>query len=234
MNLSERVDAYRTPDIAKELVLAHKPLILCGPTASGKDTIARYLMQQGGYAAVVSDTTRPPRPHGASHEVNGVDYWFIDQATAAKNLEMQAYIEAKLVHGDTLYGTSIAAYQRVVASGRVPVLEIDVQGVGEFMSIIPGVEALFLLPPDFETWQLRLDGRGAMEAEQKTRRLVTALQEFQVPMTDHRFFPVVNTEVVQTAELIESGEYRTPAYRDRALELTAALLEATQRYLSTH
>jgi guanylate kinase len=215
-------------------VAAHPPLGIAGPTGSGKGTIGHYLTQSENYSPIVSDTTRLPRKHNDGYEVNGVHYWFIDEATAAQKLADGAYIEAKWVHGATLYGTSIEAYQRVVDSGRVPLLEIDVQGMEDLMEDFPAFEPILLLPPSFAVWQERLDGRGDMDLEQKLRRFETALVEFTKPFENLRFHPVINHEVIETAEVIKSGEYKTDSYRQAALKVATELRHATQAFLDSH
>jgi len=232
--LEQAIEQYRMPVEAKELILEHPSLNIAGPTGAGKGTMSQYLTQSGGYTPVVSDTTRKPRPSGNGYEVNGVHYWFIDEPTALAKLANGAFIEAKTVHGDTLYGTTIESYQRVVKAGRTPILEIDVQGMEELMREAPGFEAILLLPPSFEIWEQRIDGRGDMDLDQKIRRFRTALTEFAKPGENRNFYPVINTEVVDTAEVIISGAYRDEAYRAQALALAADLRDATQSFLAAH
>lgn len=228
------IEDYQTPEAAQRLVAEHPSLNIAGPTGAGKGTVALYLMQTENYAPVVSDTTRSPRLHNDGYEVPGVHYWFLDEAQAEEKVREAAYIEVKAVHKTTMYGTSMAAYEKVVASGRVPLLEIDVQGMEELMGQFPGFEVVFLVPPDFATWQERLDSRGDMDMTQKIRRLSSALIEFDKPFNNARFHPVVNTEVIDTAKLIKEGGYKEAAYRDRALQVTRELKEATQAFLDEH
>jgi len=232
--LEHAVNTYKMPEVARRLLLEHPSLNITGPTGAGKGTMAQHLTQSGNYVPVVSDTTRKPRVFGNGYEVSGVHYWFIDDETALLKLDQAMYMEAKLVHGDTLYGTSIASYERVVKSGRTPILEIDVQGMEAFMEEAPGFECVLLLPPSFEIWEQRIDGRGDMDLEQKVRRFKTALVEYQKPIENKNFFPVINTEVLDTAEVIISGEYKDAAYREKALALAVELHAATQNFLNSH
>ena len=234
MNLAETIENYQAPRDARELIAAYPPLGIAGPTGSGKGTIAHYLTQSENYSPIVSDTTRTPRKHNDGYEVNGVHYWFISEEVAARKLEEGVYIEAKWVHGATLYGTSIEAYRRVVNSGRIPLLEIDVQGMEDLMEDFPNFQPILLLPPSFEIWQARLDGRGDMDLAQKLRRFETALTEFMKPFDNPRFHPVVNHEVIDTAEVIKSGEYKTDEYRQEALRVAAELRDETQKFLDEH
>jgi guanylate kinase len=230
-SLEQLVAEYEMPDRAKDLILSHPSLNLAGPSGAGKGTMAQYLSQSGNYTSVISDTTRQPRKTGNGYEVNGVHYWFIDDAIAAKKLHQGAFIEAKLVHGSTLYGTTIDSYERVLAAGRTPILEIDVQGMEALMQTVPGFEAIMLLPPSFEIWEQRIDGRGDMDLAQKIRRFGTAVIEYAKPLENDSFYPVINTEVIETAEIIKSGAYREASYRQEALALAALLQRQTQDFL---
>jgi guanylate kinase len=232
--LQTLVDNYRMPPEAVQLLTEHPPLIICGVTGAGKDTIARYLMQSGNYAHVVSHTSRSPRPHMDGHEVNGVDYWFIDNATAAEMITAQAFVEAKLVHGkETLYGTSIEAYHRVVENGKQPILEIDIQGVQELQREVPGLMAIFLVPPDFKTWQDRLGGRGAMHQEELRKRLKSAVIEFETFQKSENFTPIINTEVIDTARSIENGTYKDKQSTVDARVAVGHLLKDTRALLAS-
>lgn len=231
MNLQEAVNSYRMPEVARALISEHRPLGLAGPTGAGKSTLAQYLTQEGHYAPIVSDTTRAPRPFLKGSEVNGVHYWFLTEKEALEKIAQGGYIEAKVVHGDTLYGTSISAYSQVVKSGRTPILDIDVQGMEEFMRHDSAFEAILLLPPNFETWMQRIEARGDMTPENRLKRFSSALVEYSKPFDNKQFYPVVNTEVVEAAKVIQSGEYRNPDYQEYALQVAAELRDATQAYL---
>lgn len=231
-DLQSTIEKYAMPPEATKLLREHPPLIICGVTGAGKDTIARYLMQSGNYAHVVSHTSRASRPHLDGHEVNGVDYWFIDNAQALEMLRAQKFVEAELVHGkDTLYGTSIEAYRRVTDNHKVPLLEIDIKGVLKLQSQEPSLMAIFLVPPDFQTWLKRVRGRGNLSEEELRKRLSTAIDEFRLYLDNDNFIPIVNTEVADTAQAIEDGSYKDPVSIEIAHTAVQQLLHDTQRYL---
>lgn len=234
MDLETAINDYKAPEHARRLISEHPPLAIAGPTGSGKGTVAHYLTQSENYSPVVSDTTRTPRKHNDGYEVNGVQYWFITEAEAAQKLADGAFIESKWVHGITLYGTSIASYERVVKAGRTPLLEIDVQGIEDLMDEFPGFESILLIPPSFDVWQARLDGRGDMDLEQKLRRFATALDELKRPFENPRFHPVVNVEVVDTAKVIVDETYRDEAYRKAALETAEQIALDIEAFLAAH
>ena len=124
--------------------------------------------------------------------------------------------------------------KKVVNSGRTPLLEIDVQGMEELMEHFPEFEAIFLLPPDFNTWQSRLDGRGRMHLDEKIQRLHSACTEIEVLLKNPRFYPVINREVIETAELIISGGYKDAAYREASLAVAKEIHEKTSQFLQLH
>src|SRR5438105_509760 len=125
--LLDKVRNYQVPDKAVKLLEKYLPLILVGATASGKTAIAQYLEENSNYRRIITHTTRAPRPD----EQHEMDYWFVNEAEMLQLLESEAMIEVKAVHGDTVYGTSIAAYEVTVAAGDKPLLAIDIQGTEE-------------------------------------------------------------------------------------------------------
>ena len=234
MNLIDLINEYKPSEEARVLVREHPPLGLSGPTGSGKGTVGHYLTQTENYAPIISDTTRPPRKHHDGYEVNGVQYWFISENQAVEKLKQQAYIEAKWIHGTTMYGTSVAAYERVVDSGRVPLLEIDVQGMDDLMDGFSDFQPIFLLPPSFEIWQQRLDGRGGIGLSQKISRFKSALLELERPIKNKNYHPVINDEVVETAKIIKSGEYLNEDYRNEAILVANEMKQKINMFLAQH
>lgn len=230
-HLIAAIEAYQPFPETIKYVSKHPALCIAGPTGAGKGTLATYLTQSDDYAPVVSDTTRQPRKHNDGYEVNGVNYWFLDEAEALKKVQNGEYIEVKAVHETTMYGTSTEAYKKVVENDKTPILEIDVQGIEDLMARFPELDAVLLLPPSFDIWQHRLDNRGDMSIEEKIRRFKTALKEIVKPIENPRFFPVINTEVVYTAQVITHEEYRQPAYREKAMKVVHELLERIEVFL---
>ncbi|MCA9041570.1 MAG: 50S ribosome-binding GTPase, partial [Planctomycetaceae bacterium] len=81
-----------------------KILILSGPSGSGKTTIVKQLMERQPVRLVksISATTRPPR----AHEVDQVDYYFLDRPTFEEKLEKDEFLEhAEVFQTGYLYGT---------------------------------------------------------------------------------------------------------------------------------
>ena len=84
-----------------------KPLIIaiCGKSATGKDTTARWLSAALEDAhiptnIIVSDTTRPPR----YYEEDGVDYNFLTETVFHNKINYEQYLEYSFFNG-WFYGT---------------------------------------------------------------------------------------------------------------------------------
>ena len=223
--LQEAVKKYRMPEAAVELLQNHPPLIIAGITASGKNTILDYIQQNSDWRHVVTHTTRPPR----EVEKTGQNYWFVDEREMLELLSAQAMIEANLVHSDTVYGTSIKAYEDVLASGHKPLLIIDVQGVEQIINHVHGLHPIFLLPPDSGAWMERLNKRGHMSHVERLSRLRSARQELEAALSSQHFTLVVNSEVTQAAQQILGGVV-TEAVQKHNQDLARRLIEHSRAY----
>jgi guanylate kinase len=214
-SLAEKLVAYQPDDSARQLVKETPVLLLVGPTGAGKDSLKDRLLETGGYHHIVSHTTRPPRINHGVPEQDGREYHFIDKATAEKMLDEHGFIEAKIYSGN-LYGTSVAEIRAAHDEGKIAMTDIEVQGVAEYKALDPGVMAVFLLPPDFKTWQERLQRRygDVVDAADARLRMETALKELQQLLTTDYYVAVINddleTALNQIKTIINSKDHTTP------------------------
>jgi guanylate kinase len=174
------------------------PIILSAPSGGGKTTIAKTLLgrrQDLGYS--VSCTTRAPR----ANEVDGRDYYFISRPEFLAKREEGAFAESAVVHGN-LYGTLTSEVQRVLATGRHVVMDIDVQGAVQFMRAFPHSVTIFILPPSAEVLLERLRARQTESAAQLAARLQSALQELQ-QVAEYEYI-VVNDDLERAVASVDS------------------------------
>lgn len=165
------------------------PIVLSAPSGVGKTTIARQLMARRtdvGYS--VSCTTRPPR----TGERDGVDYHFLDDAEFDARLERGEFAEWAVVHGRR-YGTLRTEVERVLASGRHVIMDIDVQGAAQFAKAFPASVLIFVLPPSAEALVERLRGRKSETDAELAVRLRTARAELRA--VEHYPHVVVNDDL---------------------------------------
>jgi guanylate kinase len=174
-------------------------IVLAGPTAVGKGTVAAYIREHNPEIHLsVSATTRPPRPG----EVDGEHYFFVDDAEFDRLIETGALLEHATVHNKYRYGTPRAPIEEALAAGRTVLLEIDLQGARQVLEAEPTATLVFLLPPSWDELVQRLVGRGTEDDEERARRLRTARTELAAQNEfDYR---VVNEDVASAArEVVE-------------------------------
>jgi len=87
-------------------------------------------------------------------EVDGVDYYFVDEDKFVNMLNSNEFLETASVYGYR-YGTSRLAVEAIVSNGMDAVLEIDVQGGASVKAALPEAVRIGILPPDW-----RRSGRG--------------------------------------------------------------------------
>lgn len=164
------------------------PLVIVGPSGAGKSTLIKKLMGEypGAFGFSVSHTTRKPR----EGEVNGEHYHFSDREAMQKEIDAGKFIESAAVHGN-LYGTSVAAVESVLSTGKTCILDIDVQGaqnVKKQESL--GALFLFVRPPSVEALRERLTSRGE-KPDSIATRVGNAATELEFQESNVGFFDKV-------------------------------------------
>lgn len=233
--LARKLAAYEPAPAARDLIKQTPILLLVGPTGAGKDSLKDLLLKTGDYHHIVSHTTRKPRINHGILEKDGEDYHFIDKAAAEKMLDNHELIESKIYSGN-LYGTSVAEIQAAHDGGKIAMTDIEVQGVAEYKALDPGVMAVFLLPPDFKTWQERLQRRygDVVDAEDSRLRIETALRELHELLNTDNYVAVINDDLEQTYNqiqtIVNSKDHTTPD-EPKALEVAKQLEKDITAYL---
>jgi len=174
-------------------------LLISGPSGAGKSTVYQELMRREprlGFS--VSTTTRPPR----TGEEDGVHYHFVDQAAFAQQVDEDAFLEWAEVH-DQRYGTRRADVEAMEAEGRIPLLDIDVQGGVQILEKMGDqVVSVFLFPPSWEDLESRLRGRQTDTDEVIATRLKNS--RWEVEFARHYTYWVVNDEVDRAVARLEA------------------------------
>lgn len=203
------------------------PIILSSPSGGGKTTITRLLLQRRqdvGYS--VSCTTRLPR----QGEVDGVDYYFLSKGEFEGARERKEFAESADVHG-RLYGTLRREVERVLASGRHCIMDIDVQGAAQFVAAFPDSVLVFLLPPSAEALVTRLAARRSEDRQSLLVRYESALAELRA--VDRYQYVVVNDNLERAVDLVSAivdaegaRRHRVRGLDERIAGLTAGIEKA--------
>ncbi len=149
--------------------------IIIAPSGAGKTSLVHALVaSQSNVAVSISYTTRPMRPG----EVDGENYFFVNQATFDEMVDANVFLEHASVFGLS-YGTSKAWVEETLAAGVDVILEIDWQGAQQVKKLLPSSVGIFILPPSRQSLSDRLHKRGQDAPEVIERRLREATLEMQ-------------------------------------------------------
>lgn len=172
--------------------------IISAPSGAGKTTLCR--MAAAHFPEVrnsVSYTTRKPRPG----EVDGRDYWFVEDEAFDRMVDSGEFLEYAGVYGRR-YGTSKKDLEALLDQGWSVILEIDVQGAARVRQALKGGVYIFILPPSLEACEKRLIARGKDSPEDIRKRLKIAEEEIKkAPSYDYL---IVNDELDMAFEVLKS------------------------------
>ena len=98
-------------------------LVIAGPSAGGKTTLAHELLREGDFELSRSVTTRQPR--GDSYDA---EYIYVSREEFLKLRDGGMLLEWAEYSGD-LYGTPRSEPDRILAAGRAPLLILNLDGV---------------------------------------------------------------------------------------------------------
>lgn len=176
-----------------------KLIVLTGPSGVGKGTLMRSLLQRHPELYYsVSATTRAPRPG----EVDGKNYYFISRSKFEQLVAQGEFLESAEFAGN-YYGTPREAVLNQVQSGKLVVLEIELEGARQIRASFPQALSIFILPPSFEELERRIRERGQDSQEAIARRLkrakeeIQAAEEFDIQIVNDDFEAAVNA--IETA-----------------------------------
>ena len=195
-------------------------LVLSSPSGAGKTFIAKELLsarEDLGYS--VSATTRPPRPG----ETDGKDYHFLSAEEFDRRVAAGDFVEWTQYSGSQ-YGTLKSEVDRILASGRNIVLDIEVAGAREMRRLYPAAVLVFIVPPSADELMRRLGGTTGTRAASLIKRLRRAVEELrEAPLYDYVVINVDRTEAVAAVAAILDAESKRPR-RNPTLEVDLAEL----------
>lgn len=169
--------------------------ILCGKSASGKDTLLRELIKDGYFEPLVSTTTRPMR----DGEVQDKDYHFVsperfqEMLSKGEFLEFRSYQTRVEGKADTwFYGMT----KEEVKSKDNPIVILDLQGAEAFQDYFgkENCTTIYVHSLD-ETREERARNRGSFDETEWKRRLTD----------DNRIFSERNINRICDDRIVNEG-----------------------------
>ena len=167
-------------------------VVISGPSGVGKTTIVHRVRDAFDAVFSVSATTRPQ----SKTEVDGEDYYFITPDQFSEKIENDEFLEHAEVFGCHRYGTLKGPVDETLASGKIMLLDIDVQGGIQVRDNMQQSVRIFILPPSEAELLRRLEVRGREDEESIQRRFKDATQEIKLAQSSGAYtYFIVNDDL---------------------------------------
>lgn len=204
-----------------------KVIILSGPSAAGKGTVASILVSNNeNYEAAVSATTRACR----DGERPGESYVFLTVAEFEKSIQEERFIEYSQYVGN-YYGTLKESVYSVLKQGKNVILEADFERALQIRKQNANTLLVYIMPPDAKTTIERLTVRELNDEKVRSRLAVYAREAYSALRGD---ILLINNDATTTAHilasLVDDPEKAKEIYEEN-VELVVALKKEIERYL---
>ncbi|CAD6189921.1 unnamed protein product [Caenorhabditis auriculariae] len=162
-----------------------RPLVLSGPSGGGKSTILTRAMKEypESFAFSVSHTTRQPR----TGEIHGIHYYFTERAEMEQMINSGEFLE-HAQFGGNIYGTSKTSVANVENTGKICVLDIELQGVKNIKNSHLNARYILIRAPSLKSSRW---ARGTETPETLAKRLKHAEEDLREVEKDPTLFDVV-------------------------------------------
>lgn len=191
-------------------------LVLSSPSGAGKTSLAHSLLESDPDISLsVSVTTRKARPG----EVDGRDYWFVDEAKFKAMTAADQLLEWATVFGN-YYGTPREPIEQALAEGRDVLFDIDWQGTQQLHERLAGdLVRVFVLPPSSETLEARLRKRAQDPDAVVAKRMAAASAE--ISHWAEYDYVIVNADLADSSAALRAILAAERLRRDRMTGLSA-------------
>lgn len=173
-------------------------VILSGVSGAGKDTIKKELMKRmKDVVTLPSFTSRNPRPG----EEEGNQYHFITKEEFEEKIKNNEFYEYDL-HHENYYGTSKKLLNDKIASGKIIVKDIEVNGTENLVKLLKNDTKIIsiFLKVEKEELRKRLIERGQNTEEEIEIRLARLKYE-ESKIKDYDYV-IKNNDLEKTVQII--------------------------------
>lgn len=174
-------------------------VILSGVSGAGKDTIKKEIIKRmDNVISLPSFTSRDPR----NGEEEGVQYHFITKEEFIERIKNEEFYEYDL-HHNNYYGTSRKLMNEKIASGKIIIKDIEVNGTENLLKKLHNETKLvpIFLKVDREELKRRLINRGdnLSEEEMELRLGRLEYEESKIGLYD---YVIKNDDLEKTVQII--------------------------------
>ncbi|MAN59864.1 MAG: guanylate kinase [Flavobacteriaceae bacterium] len=191
-----------------------KLIVFSAPSGSGKTTIVQYLLAQEelNLDFSISCTSRDPR----GDEQHGREYYFITLKDFKQHIKQGDFLEWEEVYRDNFYGTLKSEIERIWATGKNVIFDIDVVGGLRIKKKFPDQTlAVFVKPPSVDELKRRLKKRKTESEERINMRIAKASVElatapqFDYTIKNHDLQTALDEAKNLVGHFIENGHAQT-------------------------
>jgi len=239
--LPELAANYRVNEAGEDVIADTRIVLLSGIISAGKDSIQSTLLSlpefKDSYHSIVTHTTRAPRYNNEVLEIDGREYHFVTEDELEQLLLNHEMVEVNRF-GEKYYGTSIEEFRTANTLGKIALGDIDINGIDAFHRIAKdSVTAIFIVPPDYDTWRQRLEKRypsaEALAEVWESRRAIT-IEELKKALAVPYYHFVINDDLQRATGVVNSIAHRETDFfkrgDDEARIQTRDLLEAIEQH----
>ena len=170
-------------------------VILSSPSGAGKTSLVKEIASKNNFSISISHTTRKPR----KNEINGVDYYFINQDEFEKLIKKNKFLEYAKVFNH-YYGSSEDTVFEKLDKGHNVIFDIDWQGTEQIKKkkLNYKIITIFILPPSREELFNRLlnrdlnDEKNAMERMKQFDEDVVHWKNYDLVVINDNFIQCYN------------------------------------------
>ena len=163
-------------------------IIVVGPSGVGKSTLVDHAKIE---FPQLFDTTTYTTRSMRKGESEGNPYHFVLEKRFHELIEQGFFVEWAHVH-NMLYGTPKHQIDDAIGSGRIVIMDVDVQGARTFKEKYPSAISIFILPPSLDELRQRIRKRDKMDGTELDLRLENARKE--VAQAKEFNFQIVNAD----------------------------------------